>query len=325
MKTRLIHPLWVHIPALLTILIAVFFMMRALPLPESVPTHFDINGTPNGYGSPWMSGALFIGLSVGFLLLSAWLDELWARQETVKRFNWISLFDDLVIASLCGVEIAYFNMLASGNYVFTFPWMHVVLLSVIMLGVAVIMETRRPYRRYQAAVVNVETLQASEELNRIVESGQPVAYWESQNPAYVGGLSIVIPVIMLIAAYFSWESLPWLSVIMVILGIGIFTFYGGFRTLVTRDAVRVKMGIFGFKLLSLRVSDIQDAGVHSFAPIRDFGGYGIRFNQEMQAYFLRGEKGVKITTRDGKKYLIGSDHAERLSMVVKAVLNADIP
>jgi len=39
----------------------------------------------------------------------------------------------------------------------------------------------------------------------------------------------------------------------------------------------------------------------------------------MKAYFLKGDRGVKITTRAGKKYLIGSDHPERLAVVIGTV------
>jgi hypothetical protein len=39
----------------------------------------------------------------------------------------------------------------------------------------------------------------------------------------------------------------------------------------------------------------------------------------MKAYFLTGNMGVKLTLSDGKRYLIGSDHPERLAAVIKAL------
>ena len=79
------------------------------------------------------------------------------------------------------------------------------------------------------------------------------------------------------------------------------------------------MGLLGIRLLRMKTSDIASADLHNFSPLRDFGGYGIRFNKEMKAYFLNGERGVKITTRAGKKYLVGSDHPERLAAVINTV------
>jgi hypothetical protein len=58
---------------------------------------------------------------------------------------------------------------------------------------------------------------------------------------------------------------------------------------------------------------------HEFSPLRDFGGYGIRANKGMSGYFLRGNRGVKLTTANGKKYLIGSDNADRLAAVISAI------
>lgn len=67
------------------------------------------------------------------------------------------------------------------------------------------------------------------------------------------------------------------------------------------------------------MDDIATVEVHEFSPLKDFGGYGIRFNREMKAYYLHGTRGVKITVNGGKKYLIGSDRPEQLSTVIRAV------
>lgn len=55
MKIKFIHPLWTHLPALLLIAAAAVFTVTAFPLPDPAPTHFDINGKPDAYGSPWTS------------------------------------------------------------------------------------------------------------------------------------------------------------------------------------------------------------------------------------------------------------------------------
>ncbi len=67
------------------------------------------------------------------------------------------------------------------------------------------------------------------------------------------------------------------------------------------------------------MDDIAAVEIHEFSLLKDFGGYGIRFNREMKAYYLHGTRGVKITVNGGKKYLIGSDRPEQLSTVIRAV------
>jgi hypothetical protein len=151
------------------------------------------------------------------------------------------------------------------------------------------------------------------------ESDQPVPYSEKQNPAYAGVLSILLPVIMLVAAYLVWSQFLWMSILFILIAAGMAFTYGGFRTTVTADALSVKMGFLGIPLLSLKTSEIVSASVHKFSPMRDFGGYGIRFNREMQAFFLKGDVGVRISTNDDKYYLLGSDQPERLLSAICAV------
>jgi len=319
MKLKLIHPLWTHLPALLLILTAVFFTLKALPLPDPAPVRFDLSGQPNTYGSPWISTALLLGLSAGFLILSVWLDELWARQEKRKTFNWMSLFDEFAIGSMCGVQIAYVNMLASPQRIFPFPWIEMIAACGLGTGLAIVLEFLRPYRHYEKKLAVEDAGQVADEITRIIQAGQPLSYWDSQNPPYAGVLAVIVPLILIITAIFTWAALPWLSVIMALIALGMIGTYGGFRTQVTRDTVTVRIGLLGIKLLKLNTADIAVVQVHSFSPLHDFGGYGIRFNREMQAYYLQGDRGVKITARNGKTYLIGSDHPEHLAAVIDSV------
>ncbi|MBN1690402.1 MAG: hypothetical protein JW901_05220 [Dehalococcoidia bacterium] len=319
MKVKIVHPLWTHLPALLLILAAVFFTVKALPLPDPAPVRFDLSGQPNTYGSPWIGSSLLLGLSVGFLILWLWLDELWARQEKKKTFNWMSLFDEFAIGSMCGVQIAYVNMLASPQRIFPFPWIEMVTACLLGTGLAVVLELIRPYRHYEKKPAIENASQVAEEITRIVQEGQPVSYWESQNPPYVGALMVIVPLIMIMAAVFTWASLPWLSIMLGLIAVAMIGTYGGFRTQVTRDTVTVRMGLLGIRLLQLKTADITGVEVHSFSPLQDFGGYGIRFNSEIRAFYLQGDRGVKITVSDGKKYLIGSDRPEHLAAVIDLV------
>ena len=303
---------------MLLIAAAVVFTLMAFPLPDSAPTHFDINGKPDAYGSPWTSSLLLLGLSTGFLILSAWLDELWARQEKKKTFNWISLFDELAIGDMCGIQIAYVNMLRSSGQVFSFPWLEIALARGLATGLAALLEFIRPYRHYEKVYAVPDTSMIREKIARIVRSGQPLDYRESQNPAYAGVLAVMLPAAMFVAAAFTWPALPWLSILLILIGFGFITTYGGFRISVTGDIVAVKMGILGINLLKLKTAEITAVELHSFSPLHDFGGYGIRFNSGMQAYFLKGDRGVLLSAVGGKRYLLGSDDPEQLAAVINA-------
>jgi hypothetical protein len=317
MKIKIIHPLWTHLPALLLIVAAAVFTVMAFPLPDSAPTHFDINGKPDAYGSPWASSLLLLGISIGFLALSAWLDELWARQEKKKTFNWISLFDELAIGDMCGIQISYVNMLRSSGQVFSFPWLEIALACGLAVGLAALLELIRPYCHYEKVYAVTDISAIRDKIDRIVQSGQPLDYRESQNPAYAGVLAVVLPAAIFVAAAITWTALPWLSVILILTGFGFITTYGGFRISVTRDMLTVKMGVLGIKLLQLKTAEITSVELHDFSPLHDFGGYGIRFNGGMQAYFLKGDRGVLLSAA-GRQYLLGSNCPEQLAAVINA-------
>lgn len=319
MKTKLIHPLWTHLPAALVLLGTMIYIVLSMPLPNPAPTHFDMQGQPDRYGSPWGSTLMLIGLALLYIVLSMWLDELWARQEKNKTFNWMSLLDDFTVAALAATQITYVNMLKSSNYIYTFPWLIVLLAGVIFTGFALILEKLRPCRRYETHLAIEDVSQIKAEVSKILKSGQPMAYWEVQNPAYSSALAITVPLLMVVIAVTVWPEAPRLSVLIALAGLALTTIYGGFRISVTKNDLTVRMGIWGIRLLKLKTTDISFVEVHSYSPLRDFGGYGIRFNKEMKAYFLRGNRGVKITTTSGQKYLIGSDHPERLAAVIDTI------
>jgi hypothetical protein len=281
MKTKFIHPLWTHIPAILALLVGVALTLRAMPLPDPAPLHFTFSGQPDRYGSPWMSTIMLAGISILYIILSIILDEAWARQEKRKTFNWVSLFDDVTIAALAMVQVTYVNMLASSNYVYPFPWVLTVLASGLAAGTAIALEKMRPYRHYEASLAIEDVSQVKVEVTRLVKAGQPLAYWEVQNPKYSRVLAVVVPLLMVVVAAAAWSEVPWFSILIALVGIALALIYGGFRILVTREAVTVRMGILGICLLKLKTLDIASAELHSFQPLKDFGGYGIRFNKEM--------------------------------------------
>jgi len=283
-----------------------------------VPLHCGADGLPNGYGSPWVVFGLVTGLAVFFIILAGFLDELWSRQEKAKSFKWLAMLDEIVVGSLAGNYLGYLTFLRSDGSIFSFPWQYLVLFGGGALMLAVILELVRPYRPVPGQVVSRENLTLKTEMARRLEQGASFTYWDYQNPAFITVLTILLPLIMLGGTVLTWSSTPWVSVVVGIAGLLSVFPYGGLRTRVTRQNLSLRFGILGFRLLNFRIADIATAEVHEFAPIRDFGGYGIRFNREMSAYFLRGTRGVKITA-NGKNYLIGSDDADRLAAVISAV------
>jgi len=319
MNIKLAHPLWTHLPAVAALLLFIVFLITGGPFPSEAPVHFNINGEPDSYGSPWQAFGLTIGLSVFYILLSVFLDNLWVKQESRKTFNWLSLLDEIVVGALVGINMGYFEFLNKGSASFNFPWIYLLTFCGGTVVLAVILELVRPYRPQAIESISVETSGIKDTVIQRLKHNSTFVYWDYQNPLYITLLTTLLPAIMLVVSIYTWFNEPWAAVVVALAGIALIIPYGGQRTVVTREEISIRWGILGFRVLKLRTTDIITAEFHRFAPLRDFGGYGIRFNGEMTAYYMRGTTGVKITTSGGKKYLIGSDSPERLLPVIQAV------
>ena len=319
MKRKLTHPLWTHIPSIAVLIALIIFLASAGNLPAEAPVHFSTGGIADSYGSPWLAFGIIIALSVLFILISVLLDELWARQEKVKTFNWLSLLDDVVVGTMAGTGFGYLAFIQSGTDTFSFPWYLTVLVGGITVILAVVAELLRPFSPHEKSLVVQDTGARDIEYAKQIKDNTKFVYWDSQNPMYITLLTTLLPLIMFAGAFLSWFSLPWVSIILLVVGILLILPYGGQRTMVTRNELSIRFGILGFRVLRLKLQEITAVELHDFSPLKDFGGYGIRFNREMKAYFQRGTRGVKLTLNDGKRYLIGSDYPEQLSAIVKAV------
>lgn len=319
MKLKLVHPLWTHLPATAVLIILVIYIIAAGPLPSQAPVHFGFGGAPDRYGSPWEVFGLTIGLSVLFISISIIFDELWARQEKAKGFNWLSLFDDFFVGLIAGTGFGYLSFLKSGAASFEFPWGYFLLFGGGATALAIVLDMVRPYRPYSAETIAEEVTDLEAEITRRSRDRSSFVYWDYQNPFYISLITVALPLVMLVAAVITWFSTPWASIVLLLVGIMLIIPYGGQRTMVTRHQVVIRWGILGIRVLRLKTADITAVALHEFAPLKDFGGYGIRVNREMRAYYLRGNRGVKITRTQGKPVLIGSDRPEALYAVIQGI------
>lgn len=326
-KTRKInHSLWTHLPAVALLLVFIGYLIYSSPLPADAPVHFNFGGEPDRYGSPWQILGMTLAVSVLFIGISILLDELWARQEKKKSFNWFSLLDEMVVGWITGTGIGYLVALNNNADIIDIPWQYGLAFIGGAVVLAVIFEALRPYRPAGRQPEPRDTRELKKSLAQQLKDDTQFVYWESQNPVYVTLLSTLIPLTFIAAAFIVWfiEGWGWsanlFGVGFIIIGIAIMLFtFGGQRLMITRPELSVRWGALGLRVLRLKTTEIASTEFMEFSPLRDFGGYGIRFGRGMKAYYLRGNLGVKVVMTDGKKYLLGSDNPERLVAVLELV------
>lgn len=85
---------------------------------------------------------------------------------------------------------------------------------------------------------------------------------------------------------------------------------------VRRDGLYLRYFPFHLRFHRIPFDTIARARARIYSPLREFGGWGIRWGKEGKAYSVSGDRGVQIEFKNGKKLLIGSRRAEELALAL---------
>lgn len=77
---------------------------------------------------------------------------------------------------------------------------------------------------------------------------------------------------------------------------------------------------FQFRPKMISYSDIVKHEAVNYRPIVDYGGWGIRRGRNGHAYNVSGNRGLLLTLKSGKTFLIGSQQVERLKAAVDTAI-----
>jgi hypothetical protein len=116
------------------------------------------------------------------------------------------------------------------------------------------------------------------------------------------------------------DSLMW--VILVVFGIGFPLFFYSLRlvTEVRANGLYYRFYPLHRRFHKLSFSNIAVCEAVTYRPIRDYGGWGIRFGHRGKAFNVRGNRGVELVLNDQSRILIGSQKPEQLAMALSASL-----
>ncbi|MDK2946979.1 MAG: hypothetical protein PWQ63_139 [Methanolobus sp.] len=64
-------------------------------------------------------------------------------------------------------------------------------------------------------------------------------------------------------------------------------------------------------------NDIISAEVVRYRPLRDYGGWGIRYGRNSKAYSVKGNKGLMLEFKNGKHLMLGSQQPDVLKMSIE--------
>jgi len=88
------------------------------------------------------------------------------------------------------------------------------------------------------------------------------------------------------------------------------------RTEVRTDGIYIRFFPLHLSFHKIPLEDLTAYGARTYSPIREYGGWGIRYRRRSKAYNARGNRGVQLHLRNGEQILIGSQKPEEF---VKAI------
>jgi hypothetical protein len=317
------HPWWTHLPAVGCVAAAGVLLANFAPQ-GPVPVHFGLDGRADRWGSVIELWLALVGVPLGIIIGSAFLDEVYARTEDRKRFNWLSLLDEGVVGFFLGMTIHVAPQLAAREPELKGFFIPSLTLAAAAMAAAAVLERMRPHHPAPPPSSPTALSELSPTLRRAIAEGADWRHEETQNPWWVSVAVIGASLAMAIGAVVFYILSPWLTLLLAIPAVAMVAFYGGLRITVDADRLVVSLGLGNIPLRKLPLDQIASVAVVNFSPLADFGGWGIRYSWRKRTwgYFLRGRVGVRIETVKGKRYLLGSDEPERLAAICQSALDA---
>ncbi|MBT8189134.1 MAG: hypothetical protein KJO29_01800 [Bacteroidia bacterium] len=83
---------------------------------------------------------------------------------------------------------------------------------------------------------------------------------------------------------------------------------------------------FMFKPRHIPWSDVSEAFIRKYSPLGDYGGWGLRFGgkKKGRAYNTKGNMGIQLVLKDGKKVLIGTQQENELHRYLESLISRGI-
>jgi hypothetical protein len=88
-------------------------------------------------------------------------------------------------------------------------------------------------------------------------------------------------------------------------------------TEVRSDGLYLRFFPFHLGFRRIPAETLNRCEVQTYRPIRDYGGWGIRYGRGGKAYNVSGDRGVILGLSDGSRLLIGSQKPEELVNAIK--------
>jgi hypothetical protein len=113
-------------------------------------------------------------------------------------------------------------------------------------------------------------------------------------------------------------------ILLLVFGIAFPLFVGIIKLDVTVRADSISVNFFPLLKKRFDPAGIESAIARNYRPIREYGGWGIRYTPNNgKAYNMSGKRGVQLIFRDGIPVLLGSQRSDELAQVISSIAGGE--
>ena len=94
------------------------------------------------------------------------------------------------------------------------------------------------------------------------------------------------------------------------------------ETKIDESGIHYRFIPFQRKFTSISKDEIQSVFVRTYKPIREYGGWGLRYSfRNGKAINVKGKEGIQLVLKNGKKILIGTQLSQQAQSVIDSFLS----
>ncbi len=129
-------------------------------------------------------------------------------------------------------------------------------------------------------------------------------------------LVTIIPIITLRSENGFNTSFSWAILIPTLIAFIVLLLFFYLKLETTIDSKGIQYKFIPFSKKTILWHDISACYVRTYSPLREYGGWGIRFGLNGKAYNVKGNKGIQVVLKSGKKILFGTQNETEAERVI---------
>lgn len=107
--------------------------------------------------------------------------------------------------------------------------------------------------------------------------------------------------------------------ILWVFSLGLLWFLWSFQLITSINKKGISVRVRPLLHKNFKWDDIDEMFIREYKPLREYGGYGIRYSKNGTAYNIKGKTGLQLVMKNGKRILIGTQRSKELGDLIEKI------